>query len=623
MVHRPLCISTLLLIGGAAAIGGSTSASALAEPSPGHGANFESALGTVSTAAVRGAAPVYQDTDSLAFRALVAQPTEYIDSQLVGQAKPGDLVGVKLLGFNDFHGHLSATRVLEGRPLGGAAVLASYLRTYTQGYAGRSVIAHAGDLVGASSAESSLFQDEPTIAFFNQLSNGQCDRKGVNPKCNLVGILGNHEFDEGVDELMRLVRGGNHSKGPFLASAYRGARYPTVCANVIYAGSGQPILPPYVIKELAGVRVGFVGAVYAGAPWFLKKSGLASVRFIDEAASVNERVRELKAQGVHAVVVIIHQGGKQRFSQDLPRDASALSGEVVETVSKLDAAVDVVLSGHSHSALSALVPNSGGRPTLLTQAFHSSTAFSEIDLDIDSSVGVVVKKRVRIVSTFADEGPGTRPDEPTLRIVRAAERVALKKTSLRVGRASTAISAGANIHGESTMGDIVADAQRAALHADFAFTTPAWVPSGLDPGPVTWGALFGVQPFGNRLFWVELRGRQVVELLNQQWATESYSRILHVSGLTYTWDGTRPANDRVVEVMVLGQPLDLYKRYLAAVNEFLAEGGEGFSVFENARRTPSALLDIDALAMAFKSRPVFGASIDGRIRRIDSQAPSK
>lgn len=560
---------------------------------------------------------VFPDSDSLALRELVGMSTEFIEpkSRLGGDL--GDRVHAKILAINDFHGNLSTTRELEGRPLGGAAVLAAYLKARSRGFEGRTVIAHAGDFVGASPAESSLFQDEPSIEFFNRLSNGRCDRSGKNPRCNLVGILGNHEFDRGTTELLRLVHGGSHEQGPLLAQAFHGATYPTICANVSEKESGRPLLPPYIIKDLGGMKVGFVGAVLRGASWFLTKSGIADVVFKDEASSINESVVELKKRGVRAIVAMIHQGGHQRFSRELPRDSSMVTGEIAGIVRKLDGEIDVVVSGHSHSVLTALLPNRDGRPTLLTQAFHSGTAFADIDLEIDRGTRDVVSKRASIVSTFADSGPGLKPDAAVARIVDAAVRHSAEIRQTIIGRAPEAITSSPNVHGESALGDLVADAQRAAMHTDFAFTTPAWVRGSIRSGDVTWDDLFTVQPFGNRLMRVELTGAEVVALLNEQWSVESYLRILNVSGLSYRWDARRRRGDRVVEVRVDGRPIELDKIYSAAVNQFLAEGGEGFASIAEAPRTPSAWFDIDALVAYVRHTKIFELQRQARIRRID------
>jgi 5'-nucleotidase len=565
----------------------------------------------------RTATAVYDGADSLAFRELVAEPTEYVEPAYASGSESKQLISAKILAFNDFHGNLPTDHVIEGRSVGGAAVLASYLHAHAAGYEGRYAIVQAGDLVGASPPESALFQDEPSIAFFNALSNGKCDRRSPNLQCNLVGTLGNHEFDEGTAELLRLVRGGNHKRGPFLGVKSRGASYPIICANVVERSTQRNLFPPYVIKEWAGIKVGFVGAVLAGAGWFLLKSGIADVEFKDEAERINASVNELQQRGVRAIILVIHQGAHQRFGRQLTRDAANVSGELAALIPKLDGQVDVVVAGHSHSALSALIPNAGGKPTLVTQAFHSSTAFTDIELGIDADSRDIVRKRARIVTTFADVGPGMAPDRAVAMLVQAAEREARKVTGEVVGKTSTAIAKRINQHGESAMGDLVADAQRAALGTDLAFTTPAWVRAGLDAGRVTWGDLFTVQPFGNRLTEVELLGSEIIALLNQQWEIESYSRMLQVSGMSYRWDGRRSLGHRVVDVTVGGKPLELNKRYSAAVNEFLVEGGEGFSVLAGIAHKTSSLMDIDALVQKFRSSGLVDAHVDGRIRRID------
>jgi 5'-nucleotidase len=327
------------------------------------------------------------------------------------------LLHVQLLGINDFHGQLSAGRRVSNRPVGGAAVLAAYLQAAQHDpndpdLPDRTFIVHAGDHVGATPPESALLQDEPSIGFLNLLANRYCryeerkddrDRRGgwdddeakedrrdrrLHPKCNLVGTPGNHEFDEGKDELFRLLNGGNHIAGPFLENPYRGARYPTVSANVVHEKTGKPVLPPYVIKQVKNVRIAFIGAVLKETPTIVTPSGVAGLKFLDEADSINRYVRWLRTtEGIRTFIVLIHQGGRQTTYEGPTQPGGLISGQdIVNIVSRLDDDVDVVVSGHAHSFTNALLKNQNGAEILITQAFSSSTAYGDIDLMIDQHI---------------------------------------------------------------------------------------------------------------------------------------------------------------------------------------------------------------------------------------------
>lgn len=218
----------------------------------------------------------HKEHDSLEVRDEAAAKNFWCDSKA---ANTESWVRFKILGFNDFHGQLEP-RTLFGRPAGGAAVLASYLEEKTEESENGAFIVHAGDHVGATPPVSALLQDEPSISFLNMLGNAYCDNKlrqeaddehhrfsqWSNPRCNLVGTLGNHEFDEGVDEMLRLIKGGIHENGPYLDPEYDGAHSPYVIANVVYKNSGKPVLPPYVIKRVRGIPVAFIGAVLKETP---------------------------------------------------------------------------------------------------------------------------------------------------------------------------------------------------------------------------------------------------------------------------------------------------------------------------------------------------------------------
>jgi 5'-nucleotidase len=556
------------------------------------------------------------------------------------------LLHVQILGINDSHGQISAGRRVANRPVGGAAVLAAYLKAAQQDtndpeLSDRTFIVHAGDHVGASPPESALLQDEPSIGFLNLLANRYCryqdrhehqgqgwdedeakeDRRDrrMHPNCNLVGTPGNHEFDEGKDELFRLLNGGNHPTGPFLENPYRGARYPTISSNVVDERTGKPILPPYVIKQVKGVRIAFIGAVLKQTPTIVTPTGVAGLKFLDEADSINRYVKLLRRVGIHTFIVLIHQGGTQTSYQGPTQPGGLINGQdIVNIVSRLDDDVDVVVSGHAHSFTNTLLKNEHGKDILITQAFSSGTAYGDIDLTINRKSRDVVAKSAAIVTTFADAGPGLMPDSTVSELVAQAEAKVAPLVNRVIGEAAVALLRAETPAGESALGNLIADAQRAALGTDFAFMNPGGIRADLEAGPVTYGELFTIQPFGNSLVRMNLTGQQICDLLNQQWINQPFPRIMKTSGLTYTWDNNRPIGDRIVEVRRNGAPIDRQASFSVTVNSFMAAGGDNFTVLPQGQNQIGGPLDLDALIAYIQGLPQpFSAAIEGRIVRMN------
>ncbi len=578
--------------------------------------------------------------DDHELRAHAAEKVEWRSPDVLSPAR----VKVRILGFNDFHGQLSA-RAVGARPAGGAAVLASYLRAAQAGMEERTFIVHAGDHVGASPANSALLQDEPAITFLNLLANRHCryleseERGGFGgeddedlddrfeewlaPRCNVLGVTGNHEFDEGIGELQRLLRGGNHPTGPFLESSWRGARYPTLAANVIDLATGRPVLPPYLVKRVDGVPVAFIGLVLKETPTIVTPTGVAGLAFLDEADTANAIVSRLKRRGIHAFVVVIHKGGFQSPSfggatGPVPGAASDMA-DIQSVVTRLDDDVDVVVSGHRHSFTNALLRTASGKEILVTQAFSASTAYAQIDLELDRRTRDVVSKSAVVPTTWGDAGPGLAPDPAVAALVTAASDRVAPLVNLQVGTALDALTRTASPAGEHALGSLIADAQRADVPgAQAAFMNPGGVRADLDAGPITWGELFTIQPFGNSLVAMTLTGAQVKTLLEQQWVGQTSPRILQVSGITYSWSASAPAGSKVSDVVVGGAPLDPAASYRVVVNSFLATGGDNFRVLLGGVDLVGGAVDLDALIDHVKAQP--GAQISapaaGRITRL-------
>ena len=561
----------------------------------------------------------HEAEDEPSLRAEAARPVAWRHAKADSAA---DTAAIKLLALNDFHGQLSAGRLVGGRPVGSAPVLAAYLRAAQIDREDETLILHAGDHVGATPPASALLQDEPSISFLNQLGNSDCSpRRRLSPRCNLAGAAGNHEFDEGRKELLRLLRGGNHPNGPFLQKPWRGASYPTLAANVIVEKSGKPLLPPFVIKRVGGVKVAIVGAVLEGTPTIVTPTGVAGLRFLDEAESINALVPSIRERGVEAIVVVIHQGGRQTgYAGPTDPAAAPLSGtDILDVVARLDDAIDVVVSGHAHSFTNALVPNANGKRMLVTQAFSSGTAYGDIDLTIDKASRDVIAMSASVVTTFADAGPGLTPDPEAAELTAAAETLVAPLVNQVVADAALDITRAENAAGESALGNLIADAQRSAMGTDFAFMNPGGIRDELLAGQVTWGELFSIQPFGNSLVRLDLSGAQVAQLLEQQWAGQPFPRILKTSGLSYVWDAAAPIGARVVEIRdAAGTLLDPAATYSVTVNSFLAAGGDNFTVLTAGTNPVGGPIDLDALIAYVKSQPQpFAASIVGRITRLN------
>nr|WP_240511991.1 5'-nucleotidase C-terminal domain-containing protein [Paludifilum halophilum] len=509
--------------------------------------------------------------------------TPAMTAEAVPSEKPRP-VPVQLLSINDLHGQLNVTRSVNGKPAGRADYLATYLRQ-RESKNKNTIKVHAGDVVGASAPVSALLQDEPTIEILNQLNFD-------------LGTVGNHAFDEGVDEMMRLIDGGTHEK----TGRFKGADFPYTAANLLDKDTGEPILPPHIIKRVKGIPIGFIGIVTKETPKIVTPEGVKGVQFTDEAQAINQQVNALKKKGVHAIVVVAHEGGFQDSS------TGEMEGPIIDIAKKVDDEVDVILSGHTHSFLNGTVDGKW-----VVQAYSSGTAFADVDLLLDRRSRDMTVKQSEIVTTFHE---GIQSDPQVREIIQHYEKKVEPIIEQEVGQAAENITETSNEAGESALGNLIADAQRWKMDTDFAFMNPGGIRDQIDAGTVTWGDLYNVQPFSNDLVTMHLTGEQIEKLLNQQWELDR-PRILQVSGLTYRWDPDRPVGDRIVAIKKDdGTPIDPGTSYTVTVNSFLASGGDGFTVFTEGADKVVGPVDLDALVDYIEQldQP-FTAQIEGRIQQ--------
>lgn len=491
---------------------------------------------------------------------------------------------VQLLGINDLHGQLNVTRKVNGKPAGRVDYLAAYLKQ-REAENKNTLLVHDGDMVGASPPVSALLQDEPTIEILNKLGFD-------------IGTVGNHEFDEGVTELQRLIKGGTHPK----TGNFAGSNFPWVVANVINEKTGKTILPPYQVIKVNGMPIGFIGVVTTETPTLVVPSGVAGLKFTDEVEAINQNVAELKKQGVKSIVVLAHNPGTSGPNGENP------TGQLVDIANRVDDEVDIIFGGHNHAHMNATIDNK-----LVVQSYSYGTAFSDVDIEIDPKTKDIVSKRAEIVTTFQE---GIMPDLEIKQMIEGYEAKVAPIVNRVVGSTSTELTAKQNENGESVLGDFIADAQRKALNTDFAFMNPGGIRADIDPGDITWGEVYTVQPFNNDLIKMTMSGQQVRDLLNQQWGAKT--NMLQISGLNYTWDPNKPAGQRVMSIKLPdGTELDPNKSYSVTANNFLSGGGDGFTVFTKAQNKEVGPVDLDALVNFISAQPKpFTYSIQNRIQRV-------
>ncbi len=575
---------------------------------------------------------------------------------------PVATISVKIIALNDFHGALqspgrfgASAHAPERPAVGGADALAAWVALLKARNPDH-VVVGGGDLVGASPLASALFFDEPAVEVLNHI--------GME-----LSAVGNHEFDKGAGELKRLQRGGcrithglpdpNSCKGlgSKAPGAFDGARFQWLAANVIETATGRPLLPPYAVKSFEGIPIAFIGMTLHGTPGIVSPAGVAGLAFRDEADTVDALVPQLHAQGIQAIVVLVHQGGVQPASgaNDINgcdaalHDAEGNDSEIGRIVRRLDDAVDLVISAHTHAAYNCSpnavgpgratgLPNRTGRLVPVTSASAFGRVLTDIDLTLDTQTRRVlaVSPTNRLVDRDDPRIAQAMAGAPAVSdIVQDYAALAAPLAGRVVGRLAAALPATPNDAGEQPAGRLIADSQLRATQApalagaQIAFMNPGGIraPGFVPPAGATapfalgYGAAFTVQPFGNSLVTLTLTSAQIKALLEQQFAGcggQSADRPLQPSnGLRVTWRAGAPACARIVDVTFVptdvaawppvatgprveivkdGAVPDPARAWRVTVNSYLAGGGDGFSTLTAGTNRIGGPQDIDALA---------------------------
>ena len=567
------------------------------------------------------------------------------------KSKSKKFIKLDLLALNDFHGNLevipstSSSGRINSTPAGGAAYLASLIRDErraSRAAGAKPITVAAGDLIGASPLLSAAFHDEPTIEAMNKI--------GLQ-----VAAVGNHEFDEGWRELRRMQRGGCIDDGEGLNGQnscpggleFEGADFQYLGANVKWSDPSahrrDTVFPGTKIFKVKGVKVAFIGMTLEDTPSIVSQAGIEGLDFTDEVETANALVPKLRKRGVKSIVVLLHEGVAPSDSTAY-NDCTGPAGPALAIAENLKPAIDAVISGHTHQPYNCVVKDPAGNPRLLTSAASFGRILTKLHLLIDPKTRDIVRPAAYARNLIVENGPSVTPAQDILDLIGVYKTLVEPIANEVIG----SIDPGATIvrtadvdGGDSPLGNLIADAQKAdttvvtagGAEPVIALMNPGGIRADLVEnanGDVTYGAAFSVQPFNNFVVSMDLTGAQIKALLNQQWngSNEASKKILQVSGLSYTWDTSEAAladTDALVDVMVDEDgddttpmvPLEDATTYRVVANNFLSDGGDGFSGFKDGTSKLIGGLDIDSLRTFLLANDPVSATPTDRI----SQTP--
>jgi len=537
-------------------------------------------------------------------------------------------VPIQLLSFNDYHGHLEATDpALPSKwdpsqsPTGGVEYLSATVKALRAEVGdSNSLTVAAGDLIGGSPFLSGMFHDEPSVESLETL--------GLD-----VSSVGNHEFDEGSAELLRMQRGGCHPVDGcyYPDQPYDGASFTWLAANVVKKSNGKPLLPPVAVRAVKGVKIGFIGMTLEATPTLVNPAGVASVDFKDEIETANAQAAALKKRGVKTIVVLLHEGGVNPSGIS---SCAGISGPILAIAQGITHEVDAIITGHTHEPYICQIPDADGVARLVTSAASYGQVVTETTLVVDKATGEVDRSASVAENHLVLRSIGKDPAETA--VIAKWNTLAAPMAARIVGSHVEDILGDSNGNRgiETPMADLVADAwlygtaSAANGGAQIAFQNVGGTrasfrvnstPNGEQPGQITYAEAYAVVPFSNVMVTIDLTGEQLRQALEQQFVPTRSRQWLALgvsAGFSYAWDALAPQGSKVVpgSMTLNGVPMLPTATYRVALPNFLADGGDDFLAFKAGTNRLGGGEDLAMLVSYLQSHPGLtapGSRVDG------------
>jgi 5'-nucleotidase len=389
---------------------------------------------------------------------------------------------------------------------------------------------------------------------------------------------------------------------------------------VVKTGTGgATILPATAVRTAGGVKIGFIGETLAGTGSLVLPESAKGLQFLEESGVANAAAARLERDGVHAIVLLIHQGGRQHPASGPadPNGCANFEGDIKPVVSKLSPAIKVVISAHTHEFYNCTL---AGRT--VTSASSYGRMFTRVNLTIDPASDTIESVSAKNEVVTRD----VPPDPAQTAIIEKYKPGAARIANQRVGSVTGEISKTKNEAGESAMGEVIADAQLASTRtrekggAEVAFMNSGGIRTGIEGPAVSYDNLYTAEPFGNQLTVHTMTGDMIRRLLEQQFKAGGGANILQVSaGFTYRYRLHAPAGQHVVagSIMLQGRVIAAADKVRVETSDFLISGGDGFTIFHEGVDPIVGQVDVDAFADYFRAHSPIAPGLLDRIVRVD------